>query len=117
MIERGIDVFADVFTISISTADHVIPLLEGINEDINVVAPVTNSLFNRTLLEESDENVCKLFLEGCYLYQIDRIFKLSDFVDIPEIEVELQQIFWFILIEIPNPFLECFLQIELEHDF
>jgi hypothetical protein len=51
--EGRVNELTHVLSISVAATDDIVPLLQGVDENIHVVAPVLDALFDPALLEES----------------------------------------------------------------
>ena len=61
--EGRVDVLAHVLSVPVPPPDHVVPLLQGVHEDVHVVPPVLYPLLDRRLLEKRHQDLRQLLLK------------------------------------------------------
>jgi hypothetical protein len=106
--EGRVDELAHVFAVPVATTDDIIPLFKFIDEDVDSVAPVLDTLLYAALLEEGHQYFCKFLFEGSDFYHFFGPFKLTNLVGLPVVEVELKQCPRCILIQGDQSFLRHF---------
>ena len=91
--EKRVYELTHVLPVSVTASYHIVPLFKLVHKNIHSVSPIFYPFVNTTLLEESHQNVSQLFFKWSYFNHFLRVFKDSDLVSVPVVEIKVEKSF------------------------
>lgn len=113
--EGRVGILRRVLSIPGPSTDHIVPLLERIHVNVDIVPPVLNAPLDRALLEETHQNVSQLGLLRCDPNQLFAVAKLAVSVAVPVVQIEVRKGLFVLFIHLNHLLLNVFLGIKVKH--